>query len=128
MFRREMTFGGDQVPSIFTAMGSLIDVPINRYSSETVGHIRALLERSRQELRMRPRAADSVFASDADMYFINASLGEVADPEERESLMKIPTTMYLTDAQVDRLLLAAGRLIQNDPDFQRLMQDLETGK
>jgi NTE family protein len=39
--------------------------------------------------------------------------------------MKIPTTMYLTDPQIDRLLLAAARLIRNDPEFQRLMRDLE---
>jgi NTE family protein len=39
--------------------------------------------------------------------------------------MKIPTTLYLTDQQIDRLLLAATRLIRNDPEFQRLMRDLE---
>jgi len=36
--------------------------------------------------------------------------------------MKIPTTMYLTEAEIDRLLLAASRLVRNDPDFQRLME------
>jgi len=86
------------------------------------------VDRTRLQLRTQPRAADSPFAKDADIYFINASLGEVADPDERESLMRIPTTLYLTDGQIDRLLLAAARLIQNDPDFQRLMQDIEMGK
>ena len=38
--------------------------------------------------------------------------------------MKIPTTLYLTDEQIDRLLLAASRLIRNDSEFQRLMTDL----
>ena len=123
-----MTLGGDQIPSIFSAMSSLIHVPINRYSYETVGQMRALVERLRQELRTKPRAVDSPFAANVDMYFINASLAQVGDPEERESLMKIPTTMYLTDAEVDRLLLIGGRLIQNDPDFQRLMRDIEAGK
>ncbi|MGH7220352.1 MAG: hypothetical protein ACREI1_08495, partial [Nitrospiraceae bacterium] len=70
--------------------------------------------------------ADSPFAPDADVYFINASLAEVADVETRWSLMKIPTTLYLTDPQIDQLLLAASRLIRNDPEFQRLMRDLET--
>lgn len=123
-----MTLGGDQLPSLFTAMRSLIDVPINRYSYETVEQIRALVERYRQEMRTQPRAVDSPFASDAEMYFINASLAQIPDSEERESLMNIPTSLYLTDAQVDQLLLAVGRLIRSDPDFQRLMQDLETGK
>jgi len=42
--------------------------------------------------------------------------------------MRIPTTLYLTDEQIDRLLIAAARLILHDPEFQRLMQDFETGK
>jgi len=66
-----------------------------------------------------------VFAPDADIYFIDVSLGAVADADEQQDLMKIPTTLYLTDQQIDRLLLAATRLIQNDPEFQRLMRDLE---
>jgi len=39
--------------------------------------------------------------------------------------MKIPTTLYLTDQQIDRLLSAATKRIRNDPDFQRLLQYLE---
>jgi hypothetical protein len=42
--------------------------------------------------------------------------------------MRIPTTLHLTDEQIDRLLLAAARLIRNDPEFQRLKQDIEAGK
>ena len=123
-----MEFGSYEIPSLAKAMSSLIDVPINRYSSDTIGLMRLLVTRLRPELRDKPRVADSPFAKDADIYFINASLSEIADPDERASLMKIPTTLYLTDEQIERLLLAAARLIRNDPDFQRLMQDLETGK
>ena len=123
-----MDFGGDEIPTLFKAMSSLIDVPINRYSSDTIELMRSLVARSQLELRNQPRAADSPFAKDADIYFINASLSEIPDADERESLMRIPTTLYLTDEQIDRLLLAAARLIRNDPDFQRLMQDIESGK
>ena len=123
-----MDLGGDQIPTLFKAMNSLIDVPINRYSADTLSLIRLGVERSRQQLRNRTRAADSPFAEDAEVYFINASLSEIADDEERESLMRIPTTLSLTDGQIDRLLLAAARLIRRDLEFQRLMHDIETGK
>jgi NTE family protein len=123
-----MEFGSDQIPTLFKSLSALIDVPINRYSSDTIALLRFGVEKSREQLRTQPRAADSPFAEDADIYFINASLGEIADPDERASLMRIPTTLYLTDEQIDRLLLAAARLIQNDPEFQRLMQDIATGK
>ena len=39
--------------------------------------------------------------------------------------MKIPTTLYLNQEQLDHLFAAASRLIQSDPEFQRLMTDLQ---
>ena len=123
-----MEFRSDQIPTLSRAMSSLIDVPINRYSFETIGLMRVSVERWQQQLHSQPRAADSPFANDAEIYFINAGLGEIADPDERASLMRIPTTLHLTDEQIDQLLVGAARLLQNDPDFQRLMQDIESGK
>jgi NTE family protein len=79
----------------------------------------------REELLKKPRPPDSPFAEDAEIYFINASLSEIEDPVERESLMRIPTTLYLTDEQIDHLLLAASRLLRHDPEFQRLMIELQ---
>ena len=123
-----MEFRSDQIPTLSRAMSSLIDVPINRYSFETIGLMRVSVERWQQQLHSQPRAADSPFTNDAEIYFINAGLGEIADPDERASLMRIPTTLHLTDEQIDQLLVGAARLLQNDPDFQRLMQDIESGK
>lgn len=120
-----MDFGGDQIPSLFKAMSSLVDVPINRYSADSVSLMRIGVKLVREELAKRPRPPDSPFADDAEIYFINASLSEIEDPEERESLMRIPTTLHLTDGQIDRLLRAASRLIRNDPEFQRLMTELQ---
>ena len=83
------------------------------------------VELLREELAKQPRSADSPFAEGAEVYFINASLSEIKDPEERESLMRIPTTLYLTDEQIDRLIIAASALIRRDSEFQRLMTDLQ---
>ena len=120
-----LEYRSDHIPAISSAMGSMVDLPINRYSFDTITLLHQGVENARLRLRTTPRAADSPFAHDADLYFINAGLSEVEDPDERLALMKIPTTLYLTDPQIDQLLLAASRLIRNDPDFQRLMLDLE---
>ena len=120
-----MDFGGDQIPTLSKAISSLVDVPINRYSADSIMLMHVVVKLVREELRKRPRPPDSPFAEDAEIYFINASLSEIEDPVERETLMRIPTTLYLTDEQIDRLLLAASRLIRNDPEFQRLMTDLQ---
>jgi NTE family protein len=88
-----MDFGSDQIPTLFKAMSSLIDVPINRYSADSIAFMRLGVKMVREELRKKPRPPDSPFAEDAEMYFINASLSEIEDPVERESLMRIPTTL-----------------------------------
>ena len=119
-----MEYRSDHVPVMSKAMGALIDVPINRYSFDTIQLLRIGVAKWQQELRTKQRDSDSPFAPDAEIYFINVSLAEIADPDERASLMKIPTTLYLTEEQIDRLLLAASRLIRHSPDFQRLMKDL----
>ncbi|MEX5214746.1 MAG: patatin-like phospholipase family protein [Nitrospiraceae bacterium] len=118
-------YRSDHIPVLSRAFSSLVDIPINRYSTDTLLLMRFAVQMWREELRNRPPGTESVFAQDADIYFIDVSLGAIADVAERESLMKIPTTLYLTDEQIDRLLMAATRLIRHDPEFQRLMQELE---
>jgi len=119
-----MEFRSDHIPVISKAMGSMIDIPINRYSFDTTTLITIGVERWKAELKTKPRTADSPWAKDAEIYFINASLSEVEDPDERIGLMKIPTTLYLKDEQIDRLVLAASKLIRQNKEFQRLMKDI----
>jgi hypothetical protein len=71
------------------------------------------------------RSAATVDESPKAFVFKNWFKPAVADADEQQNLMRIPTTLYLTDQQIERLLLAATRLIRNDPEFQRLMRDLE---
>ncbi len=118
-------YRSDEVPVFSRAFSSMVDIPINRYSADTLLLVRFAVEKWRDEIRNRPPGTESGLAPDADIYFIDASLGSVEDPVEQEYLMKIPTTLYLTDEQIDHLLLAASRLIYKDPEFQRLMTDLQ---
>lgn len=132
-------YRSDHIPSLSRVFNALVDIPINRYSSDTLLIMRLGVEKWQETLRARKLASaprglsqgkpqevgDSVFGEDADMYFIDVSLGAVADAEEQQSLMKIPTTLYLTDEQIERLLSAATKLIHRDPEYQRLMRDLQ---
>ncbi len=120
-----LEFRSDHLPTISRALSSLIDIPINRYSFDTTTLIKMGVDKWQQELKIKPRPGDSPFAQDAEIYFINASLSEIEDPDERISIMKIPTTLYLTDEQIDRLVTTATKLIRNDKEFRRLMQDVE---
>ena len=116
----------DEIPSLTRVLNALVDIPINRYSDDTLELMSQAVTQWRAQLHQRARTGPSVFTPDADIYFINASLSELADPEEQARLMKIPTNLSLTDSQVDQLVLAASKLVRNDKDFQRLLRDLET--
>ena len=120
-----MDYRSDEVPVFSRAFSSLVDIPINRYSMDTRLILCLAVETWRAELRSNPPKVDSAFAPDADIYFIDVNFTAIEDVAEQEYLMKIPTTLQLTDEQIDRLLLAASRLIRNDAEFQRLMMDLQ---
>jgi NTE family protein len=79
----------------------------------------------RKNLLSLPAEIETVLARDAEIYFIEASFSKVEDAADQQYLMKIPTTLYLTDEQLDRLFAAASQLIRSDPEFQRLMLDLQ---
>lgn len=114
-----------EIPGLMPVSRALVDIPINRYSTDTVEFMRQAVSLWRRELRQRPPGTDGIFALDADIYFINASLTEVADQEDQARLMNIPTNLALTDEELDHLLLAATKLLRNDKEFQRLLRDLE---
>jgi NTE family protein len=112
------------IPGLTRVSQALIDIPINRYSTDTLQLLDQAIQRWRLQLRHRPEGIPSVFTPDADIYFLNASLTELTDPEEEARLMNIPTNLRLTDDEVDQLLLAGARLLRNNSEFQRLMRDL----
>jgi NTE family protein len=118
-------YKSDEIPVFSRAFSSLVDIPINRYSTDTLLLMRFAVETWRNEVRLRAAGGDSIFAENADVYFIDASLGALEDVNEQEYLMRIPTTLYLTDQQIERLQIAASRLIRDSPEFQRLMKDLQ---
>ena len=82
------------------------------------------VEMWRKNLLALPAGMETVLAQDAEIYFIDASFSRLEDAAEQQYLMKIPTTLYLNQEQLDHLFATASRLIRSDPDFQRLMSDV----
>lgn len=116
----------DELPSLTRVLNALVDIPINRYSDDTLELMHQAVTQWQGQLRQRAKTENSVFAPDADIYLIDASLSELEDSDERSRLMSIPTNLSLTDAQVDDLVSAASKLVKHDKEFQRLLRDLET--
>ncbi|MDF0677274.1 MAG: patatin-like phospholipase family protein [Nitrospira sp.] len=114
-----------EIPGLWRASRALVDIPINRYSTDTFELMSQAVTQWRVQLRQRPPTGSSIFTPDADIYFINVSLMELEDVEEHARLMNIPTNLALTGEQLDHLLSAASKLLRDDKEFQRLLRDIE---
>lgn len=121
------------IPILIKAAG----VPIDRYSSEQIEHLRDIearweMMRSLRDLpaikRIKAKDSNDVLNSirkvpNAKLYVINVSFAGVPDADEQDYLNGLPTSFVLPDEAVDRLRAAGGAALLNSPDFQRLLSD-----
>lgn len=109
-------------------------VPIDHYSYEAVELLKDTAARWRTNRRIRaaapagatsdPTVATALRVPDAEIYAIDVSFPELSDPAEKAYLNSQPTTFTLPDEAVDRLRAAAGTIIENSPEFRRLLKDI----
>ena len=66
----------NEIPGLMRVSRALVDIPINRYSTDTFELMRQAVAQWRRELRQRSPGTEGIFTADADIYFINASLTE----------------------------------------------------
>lgn len=71
-----------------------------------------------------PAVAAALRIPDAEIYAIDVSFAALKDEAEREYLNKLPTSFVLPAESVDRLRAAAAVLIEDSPEFQRLLNDV----
>jgi NTE family protein len=71
-----------------------------------------------------PAIAASLHIPNAEIFAIGVSFPAVKDKAELEYLNRQPTSFVLSDEAVDRLRAAAGKIIMDSPEFQRLLKDL----
>ncbi len=108
--------------------------PIDAFSFEAVELLRDMAARWTTMAKVRnsaamaanrdPAVAAALRAPDAQIYAIDVSFAALKDPAERAFLNQQPTTFVLTDEAVDRLRAAAGQIIDDSPEFQRLLKDI----
>lgn len=108
--------------------------PIDAFSFEAVELLRdtaarwATLRKVRDSAAMAankdPAVAAALRVPDAEIVAIDVSFPALKDPAEREYLNQQPTSFVLTDEAVDRLRAAAGRIMADSPELQRLLKDM----
>ncbi|MEO8674672.1 MAG: patatin-like phospholipase family protein [Casimicrobiaceae bacterium] len=124
----------EDAPGTIPVLIKSAGVPIDRYSGEQVEQLRDIEARWKVLRQVRdsssfkkdsdPAMAFVKNAPDAELYAIDVSFAGLKDKAEREYLNQLPTSFVLTDEQVDRLRAAAGKIILDSPDFQRLLKDV----
>ena len=68
--------------------------------------------------------ANALRAPAAEIYAIDVSFAALKDKAELDYLNLQPTTFVLPPEAVDRLRAAAGKIIMDSPEFQRLLKDV----
>ena len=108
--------------------------PIDAFSFEAVELLRDTAARWNTLRRVRdssamatnkdPAVAAALRVPDAEIFAIDVSFPRLKDKAELAYLNEQPTSFVLTDEAVDRLRAAAGTIIMDSPEFQRLLKDL----
>lgn len=116
----------EAVPTITQVFRAVKDIPINRYSFETVELLKTNFEGWARQMRKRneKQRADGE-ESGFDFYLVEVSFDAIKDPAERDFFRGIPTSYTLPAETVDRLRALGPRLIEESTDYQRLLHDLQ---
>jgi NTE family protein len=109
-------------------------VPIDHFSFESIELLNDMSQRWRTMRTIRnssamaankdPAVAAAMRVPNAEIYAIDVSFAALKDKDELAYLNEQPTSFVLTDEAVDRLRAAAGRIIMESPEFQRLLRDV----
>ncbi|MNR78109.1 Patatin-like phospholipase [compost metagenome] len=109
------------VPGVRDVIRAISDIPIARYTQETELAMQSSIERWQEAGRLR---AEQNKTKPPSVYYINVSLKNMTDEEQRMDLLNVPTSLYLPKKTVRELRSAATMLMQQSPEFQRLLQDI----
>lgn len=106
------------IPDIEPTISAVTDTQLHRYNAATISLIRRSMERWSDEL--------SSFWQPIDPYFIEISFEGIQQETRRGFFNQIPTSLSLSEEQADALTDVGVELLQNNTDFQRLIQDIKS--
>lgn len=117
----------EEVPTVTQVFRAIKDIPINRYSFETIELLKANFEGWARQMRSQESGGGQAKGAETefDFYLVEVTFDAIKDPAERNSFRGIPTSYRLPADTVDRLRALGPRLIKESNDYQRLLLDLQ---
>ena len=116
------------------ALNSALNVSINSLSFETISMMRENMSGWRNEVtrsRCWEYAGQNRDQTDCfviDPYLIEVSFEQLNSALKAEQLIRIPTSFNLSESQVDLIKESAAQILENSPQFQKLLLDLKTSE
>jgi NTE family protein len=110
----------EAVPGVASELGRLADEFGEHNDAEFPDLLRIALNRWKD--RFAARAGS--LADKPDYYLISVDLGGAHGGEDAPFFASLPTNFHLSSSTVDRVVGAGRRLLQDSPEFQRLLGDL----
>jgi NTE family protein len=107
-------------PSLKETIGAMSGIQLHRYNVATIELMRYSMNRWAEAM--------STPEQHVEPYFIQVDFKDIQEPERRRFLNQTPTSFRLSDEQVDRLIEAGGELLRDNPEFQRLLADMEADR
>lgn len=105
-----------EAPSLLQTVQAVTDMQMDRYSADTLSIVTESAK-SWTKAWSRPGAP-------VELYFVHLHFRQLEDVRLRDALYLVPTALTLPAAQVDELVATGAKLLRNNPEFKRLLQDL----
>lgn len=125
-----------KVPSLIDTLTTAATVPLDNYSFDTLELLTATVKEYNsyaQLINGCKKLASSKGKSceleipgphHVDLFPAQVAFEYIADAEERDFFKGLPTTLELPPETVDRLCNVGRRLLNEDPEFHKLMEEL----
>jgi NTE family protein len=116
-------------PPLEAAIDSYSSVVITRYNFETIMLLRESFDPWAAQVR-RSRCGDQPIAlspgacGDIQFYLIEVKFDNLREKYLRRHFKKLPTSFKLDPVEVDRLRVAAKKLLEESSEYQRFLNDL----
>jgi NTE family protein len=104
-------------PSIREAMSAMSGVQLHRYNNASIDLLQNALFRWTKVM--------STPEQPVTPYFIEVSFENIKESPLRQFFNTIPTSFFLENVQVDKLIEAGRQLLRDHPEFQRLLADIK---
>lgn len=113
----------NRTPNVVSVISTASNTPMANYSFDTVSSMQYAIEAFNGAVDEAREAGMQDFPA-AEYYIVQVTFAAIPDQETRDRFNRIGTNFALKKEDVDALIGIAGTLLDQSPDFQRLLADL----